>query len=150
MSPLSLAWQAALAAEHRAVFGYGVLGPHLAGTDQTLAIACSDAHEQLRDRTEVDLQAAQLTPVAAAPDYPDLYPVTSPIAARRLAVRLEDGCATAWRYLYLQAAAPGEAHARLRASAQSALTAAAVRAAKWRVRLAPSAATEPFPGISGT
>jgi hypothetical protein len=141
MSPLRSAWQAALAAEQQAVFGYGLLGPRLAAADRQLAVTCSDAHETLRDRTEAALAAAGLTPAPPLADYPALYPVPDAAAARALAVRLEDGCAAAWRYLYLQAAStPGARAERLRPAAQAALTASAVRAAQWR------RATVAFPG----
>jgi hypothetical protein len=140
------AWQSALAAEHRAVFGYGLLGPQLKGSDQALAVACSDAHEQLRDATVAALSAAHLVPVAPAADYPDLGTVASSAAARVLAVHLEDACAAAWRYLYFRAAS-GDGDAALRDTAQAALTASAVRATKWRSLVDPSAATTPFPGI---
>ena len=48
------AWQAALAAEHQAVFGYALLGPRLAPDELALAVYCSDAHEMLRDATGDD------------------------------------------------------------------------------------------------
>jgi hypothetical protein len=143
------AWQAALGAEQRAVFGYGLLGAHLHGSPRLpLAISCSDEHEALRDATEQSIAAAGLTPVAPAADYPDLYPVTSAADAGALAVRLEDGCAAAWRYLYAVAADAHGAQARaLRAAAQDALTASAVRATRWRKVIEPSAATVAFPGL---
>jgi cytosine/adenosine deaminase-related metal-dependent hydrolase len=148
VSALSAAWQAALAAEHQAVFGYALLGPHLSGADQQLAVANSDAHESLRNRTEDSLGAAGLTPVAPRADYPTLYPVPSARAARALAVRLEDACASAWRFLYAQAASGAGAGATgLRTSAQSALTASAVRASRWRVIVDPARPTTAFPGI---
>lgn len=139
------AWQGALAAEQEAVFGYGLLGPHLRGTSQlTLAISCSNAHEALRDVTAASIAAAGATPVAPAADYPQLYPVVTAMQARALAGRLEQSCAAAWRYLYAVAAqsvAGWDAGARR--SAQSALTASAVRAVQWRGAAAPPA----FPGI---
>jgi hypothetical protein len=143
------AWQAALGAEQRAAFGYGLLGAHLHGSPQLpLAITCSDQHEALRDATEQAIAAAGLTPQAPAADYPDLYPVTSAAQAGALAVRLEDDCATAWRYLYAVAAQPNGTQARaLRSTAQSALTASAVRATQWRRVTDPSAATVAFPGL---
>jgi hypothetical protein len=147
VSALERAWQAALAAEHQAVFGYGLLGPRLAGTDLQRAVACSDAHEALRDATEAALAAAGLTPVPTRPDYPALYPVADAAAARRLAIRLEDDCAGAWRYLYLQAASrPGRRGRTLRGTAQDALTASAVRGAQWRAVATPARPTTPFPG----
>jgi len=142
---VAAAWQAALAAEQRAVFGYGVLGPHLSDGDGQLAVACSDAHEGLRDATAQAIASAGLTPVAPQADYPDLYPVATAAAARALAMRLEDGCAAAWRYLYLEAASSA-ADRELRPAAQQGLTASAVRAARWRALSTPNRPTTPFPG----
>ncbi|HKC27520.1 MAG TPA: DUF4439 domain-containing protein [Jatrophihabitans sp.] len=162
MTRLDAAWQQALGAEHQAVFGYSLLGPWLTGSDQQLAVACSDAHEALRDATADQLARAGLTPAAPAADYPALYPVADGAAARRLAIRLEDACAAAWRYVYLQAAsrptadasggtATSPAAARVagdvRETAQSALTASAVRGARWRVLVTPTHPTTAFPGV---
>lgn len=148
MTAVDDAWQAALAAEHKAVFGYGILGPHLSGTDQQFAVACSDAHETLRDSTASALAHAGLTPVPSQADYPALYPVDAAAAARTLAIRLEDDCAAAWRFLYLRAASTrGKRAGALRTSAQDALTASAVRATRWRAIVNPAHATTPFPGI---
>ena len=142
------AWQAALAAEHQAAFGYGLLGPHLRGTALALAVECSDAHEALRDATEQELAAAGQPPVPPEADYPQLYPVPGAAAAGKLAARLEDDCAAAWRFLYAATAAAGSAPpAGLRAAAQEALTASAVRAARWRRLIDPAHATTPFPGV---
>jgi hypothetical protein len=148
MTALQAAWQNALAAEQQAAFGYGLLGPHLSGTDQQLAVLCSDAHESLRDATSAAIAAAQLRPVAPKADYPDLYPVGDAAAARTLAIRLEDACAAAWRYLYLRGASTTGARAReLRRSAQTALIASAVRGTQWRAVATPDHATAAFPGI---
>lgn len=148
MTALDSAWQAALAAEQQAVFGYALLGPHLSGTDQDLAVRCSDDHESRRDATAAAIATAGLRPVAPKADYPPLYPVTDPGAARALAVRLEDDCAVAWRYLYLSAASTaGQRAGSLRPTAQEALTASAIRATRWRVLTTPARATTPFPGI---
>jgi hypothetical protein len=147
MTALESAWQAALAAEQQAAFGYSLLGPHLAAADQQLAVTCSDAHETLRDATATALSAAGLAPVAPQPDYPALYPVADAAAARNLAVRLEDAGAAAWRYLYLQAASTTGARPRtLRGAAQKGLTASAVRAARWRAIVSPTHASTAFPG----
>jgi hypothetical protein len=149
MSEASLgkAWQAALAAEHQAAFGYGLLGPQLTGADQQLAVACSNAHEALRDATEQALAAADVIPVPPEADYPQLYPVVDAASARKLAATLEDDCAAAWRYLYARAASTAKPPAGLRTSAQSALTASAVRGTRWRYRTDPAHATTPFPGV---
>ena len=148
MNALHAAWQAALAAEHEAIFGYGVLGPRLSGADRALAGSCADAHVQLRNAAAAGLTAAGLDPVAPQADYPGLSPVPDAAAARRLAVHVEDGCAAAWRYLYLRAASVAAPSAdALRTRAQDALTASAVRAAQWRSRVTPAHPTTPFPGV---
>lgn len=147
MTPVDAAWRAAVAAEHQAVFGYGLLGPRLSGPDQQLAVAASNAHETLRDTNEAALARAHVAPVPPQADYPALYPVPDAARARALAVRLEDACAAAWRFLYLQAASdPGRAAHPLRRPAQAALTASAVRAARWRARVSPAQPTQAFPG----
>lgn len=146
MSNLDRAWQAALAAEHQAVFGYGLLGPRLRGTQHTLAMSCAAAHEALRDATEAAMAGSGLQPESPRVDYPALYPVSDAGQARALATRLEDDCAAAWRYLYAQAARAA-ATARI-AQAQAALTASAVRATQWRVLVSPTDATRPFPGVA--
>ena len=148
MTGITSAWQDALAAEHEAVFGYTLLGPQLTGAQLDLAVACSNAHESLRDSTENAMVRSGLTPVPPLADYPALYPVPDAASARRLAARLEQTCAAAWRFLYAQAAsARGRAASERRVEAQAALTASAVRASRWRVLIDPSAATTPFPGI---
>jgi hypothetical protein len=143
------AWQAALAAEQQAGFGYALLGPQLDAIDQHLARSCQAAHIALVERTAAAISAAGRTPAVPAADYPNLYPVTSAVAARQLAVRLEVDCARAWRYLYAVAAATsGVATTARRHEAQAALTGSAVRAVRWRQRSGAASATVPFPGIS--
>lgn len=149
-APLTDAWQGALAAEHRATFAYGLVGAELHGTsDIALVIACSDAHEQLRDSISATMTADGLTPIPPAADYPDLYPVTTESQAQAVAVRVEQDCAAAWRFLYSVAAtATGTQALALRSAAQTSLTASAVRATKWRRIVHPSDATVAFPGLS--
>jgi hypothetical protein len=148
VTALDVAWQAALAAEQQAAFGYSLLGPRLTGTDQQLAVACSNAHEALRDATAAGITGAGLRPVPPEADYPALYPVDDAAAAHTLAVRLENACAASWRVLYLRAASTTGTRARsLRAAAQQSLTASAVRATRWRAITTPGRATTAFPGI---
>lgn len=145
---LVAAWQAALAAEHQAAFGYSLLGPQLSGAQQQYAVTCSDAHEALRDATEQALAAQHVEPVPPRVDYPALYPVPDAAAARALAATLEDDCAAAWRELFASAAAlPGAVAATRRDDAQRRLSAAAVRAMSWRRFSDPTRATRAFPGI---
>jgi uncharacterized membrane protein len=143
------AWQSALAAEHQAVFGYALLGPHLDTAAQTdLARICQEQHETSRDATAAAVLAAGLTPIAPAADYPTLYPVADAEAARGLAVRLEQDTAAAWRFLYAVAAGTTDtAASEIRAAAQAALTASAVRATQWRLAAHAATPTVAFPGI---
>lgn len=143
MSAVLDAWQAALAAEQQAAFGYALLGPRLPDADRDLARSCQDAHESTRDATAQAVVTAGGTPAAPAGDYPALYPKAS--QPRLLAADLEDDCAAAWRFLYLQAASrPGPSAART--TAQRALAASAVRATRWRVLAAAHRPVQPFPG----
>jgi hypothetical protein len=148
VSAVDDAWQRALAAEHRAVFGYGVLGPHLnQPSDVQLAHASQAAHELLRDQTEAELTAAAQLPTPPLADYPDLYPVAGASAAQQLAISLEQDAAAAWRFLYAATVDAGAASSALRATAQAALTASAVRATRWRMAAGLAAATVAFPGV---
>ncbi len=142
MNALVEAWQAALAAEQQAAFGYGLLGPQLPDSHRELAGSCSSGHHALIVSTSSALARAGHAPLAPQVDYPALYPVHGSTAANALAVRLETDCAVAWRYLYALAAATAgtEATAR-RQDAQTALTASAVRAVRWR------GSSVAFPGI---
>jgi hypothetical protein len=148
MTDVDSAWQGALAAEEQAVFGYGLLGARLTGPHRDLAAQHLTVHEATRDTTRAAIVAAGLTPVPPAADYPALYPVSNPAAARALAIRLEDDCAAAWRFLYL-AAASDNAGRELREPAQQALIDSALRATRWRALVSPRHATVPFPGLPG-
>jgi Domain of unknown function (DUF4439) len=143
MGTLDVAWQAALAAEQRAVFGYGLLGPRLSdAADRAAAHVDQAAHALLQAQTAAALAASSQEPDEPAADYPDLYPVRDASAARALALRLEEQSAAAWRYLYATAAAAtGPSAATVRRQAQGGLIGSAVRALRWRGR------PVPFPGI---
>jgi uncharacterized protein DUF4439 len=143
MDALELAWQAALVAEQRAVFGYGLLGPRLSDVaDRAAARTDQVAHVTVEAQTAATVTAAGQQPAEPAADYPDLYPVRDATAARALALRLEEQSAAAWRYLYATAASttnPSAATARRQAQAN--LIGSAIRAMRWRGR------PVPFPGI---
>ena len=148
MTDLDTARQAALAAEHRAVYGYGLLGPHLAAATRPLARRAQDTHAALRDQLTDVLIAAAQTPAASLASYPDMKPIRSVGAALRLATALEEACASAWRYVYAVAAESGPSTtASTRTSAQLALTDCAVRATRWRRAAGDASPTVAFPGI---
>ncbi|BBB00520.1 hypothetical protein RVR_7618 [Actinacidiphila reveromycinica] len=125
MTTIVDAAQAALAAEHAAVYGYGVVGGQVAGSRRAEAQQAYDAHRARRDvmaRTVADLGAV---PVAAAAGYDLPFAVTGPAGAVRLAGYLEDRVAGA--YGDLVAAAIGG----IRQDAAAAMREAAVRAVRW-------------------
>ena len=59
------ALQGALAAEHAAVYGYGVIGAIVTGKTETLARSDWLAHQEPRDTLEAMLVKLGATPVAA-------------------------------------------------------------------------------------
>lgn len=128
--------QAALAAEHAAVYGYGVVGGHLTGARQAEARQGYDAHRARRDaltRTVADLGA---TPVVAAPGYRLPFAVTDAASAARLAAHVEERVAGAYGDV-VRSALGG-----LRGEAASAMRDAAVRAVRWR------GGSVAFPGLA--
>jgi Domain of unknown function (DUF4439) len=129
------ALQAALAAEHAAVYGYGVAGAMLAGTAQAGARADWTAHQVARDTLAAMLTKLGATPVAASPAYALPFAVTSPKAAAKLAATLENGVTRA--YLGLVAVSDPT----LRAFGAQAMQTSANRAVAW------SGTTVAFPGM---
>lgn len=129
------ALQNALAAEHAAVYGYGVVGAMLSGADQATARTDWIAHQEARDTLEAMLGKLGATPVAASPAYRLPFPVTDAATARKLAVFLEDGVTRA----YLAVVAVPDR--TLRSFGALAMQPPAKRAAAWR------GSTIAFPGM---
>jgi hypothetical protein len=90
------ALQGALAAEHAAIYGYGIVGAMLANGLQSQARADWVAHQDARDTLEAMLVRLGATPVAASPAYQLPFAVTGGASAVRLAVVLEDGVVQAY------------------------------------------------------
>jgi hypothetical protein len=135
MSTVIDAAQAALAAEHAAVYGYGVVGGRVAGARQPEARQAYEAHRARRDamiRTVADLGAV---PLSAAAGYELPFAVPGPAEAVKLAAFLEERVAGA--YSDLVRAAIGD----IRRDAAGALREAAVRAVRW------SGGSVAFPGL---
>ena len=132
------ALQAALAAEHAAVYGYGVAGAMLTGAGQAQAKADWLAHQLARDTLEAMLTGLGATPVAASAAYQLPFTVATAATARRLAAALEEGVTRA--YLGLVAVSDPN----LRSFAARAMQACATRATSW------SGTTQAFPGLPVT
>jgi Domain of unknown function (DUF4439) len=129
------ALQAALAAEHAAVYGYGVAGAMLSGAERTAARADWIAHQEARDTLEAMLVKLGATPVAASAAYQLPFTVTDPAQAQALAVVLEEGVTQA--YLAIVAVRDKT----LRSFGALAMQPPASRAATWR------GTTIAFPGM---
>ncbi|MBM7090580.1 ferritin-like domain-containing protein [Streptomyces sp. NPDC012461] len=130
------ALQAALAAEHAAVYGYGVVGGRIGKERAPQARSAYDAHRARRDTLVREVREAGGTPVAAAAGYALPFPVPDAAAAVRLAAELENRLAGVYADLVRDSG--GER----RRSAAGALREAAVRSARW------SGGSVAFPGLA--
>ncbi|MEU8583556.1 ferritin-like domain-containing protein [Streptomyces abikoensis] len=128
--------QAALAAEHAAVYGYGIVGGRVDDTRAGEAREAHDAHRARRDAMSRAVRALGAEPEAAAAAYALPFPVTDGEAAVRLAAELERRLTAV--YADLVRAATGS----LRAEAAAGLREAAVRAVRW------SGGSVAFPGLA--
>jgi hypothetical protein len=136
------ALRTALAAEHAAVWGYGVVGAALDASAQGLAEVSETAHREVRDRVVELLAERGAEPVGAEGGYALPFPVLSGTDASALAVVLEDGVAAAWVRVLDQAV-----ERSTRELAVGALTAAEVRAVGWRAAAGQTPSTRAFPGL---
>ena len=130
--------QGALAAEHAAVYGYGIVGAVVTGGAAARARADWLAHQEARDTLEAMLVKLRATPVAASAAYQLPFPVTGEASAVRLAAALEDGVTQA--YLGLVAVTDRT----LRSFGALAMQPPANRAVAWR------GTTVAFPGMPTT
>ena len=130
------ALQAALAAEHAAVYGYGVVGGRIGEARRTEARAAYDAHRARRDALVREVRGLGADPVAASAAYTLPFPVADAAASVRLAAELEDRVAGV--YSDLVRASSGTR----RQEAAGALREAAVRAVRWR------GGSVAFPGLA--
>ncbi|MCF6526255.1 ferritin-like domain-containing protein [Streptomyces sp. JJ36] len=125
-SPELVALQAALAAEHAAVYGYGVVGGRIAAERRREAREAYDAHRARRDLLRRTVRDLGGRPEPSAAGYALPFPVPDEEAAVRLAAELEDRVAGV--YADLVRAAGGDR----RREAAAALREAALRAVRWR------------------
>lgn len=138
--------QAALAREYEAVWGYPVLGPKLTTTGLIAAAhSAGDVHLQVAFQLSNLLAGLGITPATAQATYRLPAPITDQTAAARYALRLEDACAAAWRFVVVAASA-GDDGSGLRKTSVDALVGCAVRATGWRMVTDPARPTVAFPG----
>lgn len=118
--------RAALAAEHAAVYGYGVVGARADDSHREQAREGYDAHRARRDSLRRRVRELGGEPEPAAAAYALPFAVPDSAAAVRLAAELEDRVAGV--YADLVRASRG----RRRRDAAGALREAAVRSVRWK------------------
>lgn len=132
---------AALNTEYAVIYGYGIVSAHSPPDVNYLVSAALSRHRQRRNQVIELLQERSVTIPVAAAGYQLPIPVNNPTEAARLAVRMENDAATAWRAIIEQARQPSD-----RDFAVTALTQSAVLAARWNRVLGSQPVTTAFPG----
>jgi hypothetical protein len=141
--PANAALFDAVAGEHGVIYGYGLVSAHSTPDANDLVAAAMAEHRARREQAIARLAARNVAPPLPAPGYQLPMVVDSPVAAAKMAVRMEEDSAVAWRAV-LERATTNED----RALAVTALTESAVTAAKWRAVVGTQPATVAFPGGS--
>lgn len=131
----------AVAGEHGAIYGYGMVSAHSTPDDNALVAEAMAQHRARREEALVMLAERAVTPPLTAAGYELPLEVTDPGDAAELAVRMESDTATAWRAVLEQAQTPED-----RRFAVTAMTQAAVLAARWNQVLGVPQITTAFPG----
>jgi hypothetical protein len=132
----------ALAAEHAAVWGYGVVGAALDVDARPAAAASEAAHRDARDQLVALLGTRNAEAPGAEGGYALPFPVLSAVDAAALAVVLEDGVSSAWVRVLDQSV-----DRAVREVAVNALSAAEIRAVGWRTTAGQAPVTKAFPGL---
>lgn len=133
----------AIAAEHAAIYGYGLVSPHVMPEDNELVSQSLAEHRDRREAAVTLMNERSVKAPLPAVGYQLPLVVDSPSSAARLAVRMESDCAVAWRAVLEQTDIEQD-----RAFGGTALTQCAVMAARWRRVLGAWPVTEAFPGGS--
>lgn len=141
MSAETDALQKALAAEHAAIWAYGVIGAHAGSAHNASITAIGQEHRVRRDAIEAALVTASATPTPASGGYQLPTPVADAATALAAAGHVEDAVTKTWRYVLGQLTDP--AHRTL---AFDALSHSAGYSLTWRRAADPNAAVYPFPG----
>lgn len=138
------ALQAALAAEHAALWAYGLVAAYDAADSSTIS-GMLDAHQVVRDSAADMVVRGGGTPVGPEAAYTPPKPVTNPTSARALALIIEEDCAAAWRTVIGSTDDPV-----LRGLSLNILTDTAGRMVTWNKLAKAKKITIAFPGQSGS
>lgn len=134
------ALQTALAAEHAALWAYGLVAafdPAVADIVTTMVTG----HQSTRDAAANLIVSGGATPVGPEPAYTSPVTGSDEAAAIEMALTIETDCANAWR-----AVIGSTDDSALRGTALTALTDSALRMVTWRKAADQTPLTEPFPG----
>ncbi|WP_228714230.1 ferritin-like domain-containing protein [Prauserella endophytica] len=135
------ALQQALAAEHAAVWVYGLVSAFLPADFEKGLGAGAAAHRDRRDACERVLTGAGADPRPPEPAYPPPEPVTDEASATRLVVTAETDAASAWHGVLERTD-----DAALRRLATQALIGSATRCTSWRMEAGEQPAAVALPG----
>ena len=131
----------ALAIEHSTIYGYGIVSALSPPSVNDLVAQALGQHRQRRDDVIAMLAARNVSAPLAAVGYQLPMLVASGADAARLAVRMENDGAMAWRAVIEHADTADD-----RAFASTALTQSTVMAARWNRALGAWPITTAFPG----
>ncbi|MDT5190070.1 MAG: hypothetical protein QOI28_2321 [Mycobacterium sp.] len=131
----------AVANEHGVIYGYGLVSAHSTPDVNDLVSDVMAGHRELREEAIARLAGRSVPAPLPAAGYELPIEVDSPADAAKLALRMEEDSAVAWRAVLEKATTSED-----RTFAVTALTQCAVTAAKWRdvLKLVPN--TVAFPG----
>lgn len=131
----------AIAAEHGTIYGYGLVSAHTTPDVNDLVAEAMAQHRAHREAGIAALSGRSVPAPLPAAGYQVPVDADNPNDAAKLAVRMEEDTATAWRAVVEQATTTDD-----RATAIKALTDCAVLAARWRQVLGVTPSTVAFPG----
>jgi hypothetical protein len=133
----------AIATEHASIYGYGLVSAHSTPEVNDLVSTSMAEHRERREAAIEMLDSRSVEAPLPAAGYQLPIEVDNPTEAAKLAVRMEEDAAVAWRAVLEQATDEQD-----RAFAVTALTQCAVRAARWSRVLGVTPITVAFPGGS--
>jgi hypothetical protein len=131
----------AIATEHGVIYGYGIVSAHSSPEVNDIVAEAMAGHRKLREDGIARLTGRDATAPLPAVGYEIPIEVDTPENAALLATRMEEDSAVAWRAVLEQATTAED-----RELAVTALTQAAVTAARWRTVIGMSPAIVAFPG----
>lgn len=133
----------ALVTEHATIYGYGIVSAHSTPEDNDLVSKAMAEHRERREAGLAMLEDRSVQVPLPAAGYQLPMEVNTPTDAAKLALRMEEDAAVAWRAVVEQATSEQD-----RAFGVAALTQSAVMAARWSRVLGAAPVTVAFPGGS--